>query len=49
MDDALRGYLLSQLDALEKYFRETETPWDDIIAIPAIEYLRSRIRKDADV
>lgn len=48
-NEDLKAYLLSCLDALEKYFRETETPWDDMIAIPAITFLRSRIKKDTDV
>jgi hypothetical protein len=42
----LKEYLLSSLDALEKYFQETENIWDDLIALPAIAFLKKRVIRD---
>jgi hypothetical protein len=41
----VREYLLKSLDAIEKYIEETPTAWDNIIAMPAINYLRKRLER----
>lgn len=39
----VKDYLLRSLDAIETYIKETPTTWDDLIALPAINYLRKRL------
>lgn len=43
--DNVKEYLLKSLDAIEAYIKETTTTWDDLIALPAIGYLRKRLEK----